>query len=137
MPNICRNNFKFVANKETIDKIEKSNFSFSYFFPLPENASTNWYIDNTYTDKDAFEINLNREDDDIIYITCSTAWTVPINFLKNLIKLFPDLYIFNQYCIEFTDCGIVILYFNDNMIKEKQFTWIDPICKEYIKGVYD
>ena len=39
MPNECFNSFKFVGKKETLDEIEKSQFSFSYFFPAPEKCN--------------------------------------------------------------------------------------------------
>lgn len=137
MPNTCYNNFKFVGNRETIDELIKSNFSFSYFFPPPVNASYQWYEENWCAVNEAGDVELNRTAIDVLYITCKTKWTVPINFLKNLIKKFPDLYIFNQYNIMFTDCGIIILYIYNNEIVEKEFTWFDPMCKEYIAGVYE
>jgi hypothetical protein len=137
MPNECLNNFKLVGKKETLDEIVKSEFSFSYFLPSPENASTDWYSENWSTNKESFDVKFERTSEDTLYISCKTAWTVPINFLKNLIKKFPELYVFNQYCIELTDCGIVILYMFENEIKEKEFKWFDPVCMDYIKGVHD
>jgi hypothetical protein len=47
------------------------------------------------------------------------------------------IYVFNQYCIEFTDCGIIILYMFENEIKEKEFKLFDPVCMDYVKGVHD
>jgi hypothetical protein len=137
MPNECLNNFKLVGKKETLDEIVKSEFSFSYFLPSPENASIDWYAENWSTNKESFDVKFERTSEDTLYISCITAWSVPINFLKNLIKKFPELYVFNQYCIEFTDCGIVILYMFENEIKEKEFKWFDPVGMDYVKGVYN
>jgi hypothetical protein len=137
MPNECYNSLKLIGNKETIDEIVKSNFSFSYFFPPPENATQEWFTNNWCADREAGYIELDRTNDDTLYIRCKTAWTVPIEFLKNLIRKFPELYIFNQYCIEFTDCGIVILYMYKGELNEKEFKWFDPIGQDYVKGVYD
>ena len=137
MPNICHNKLKIVGNKESIDEIIKSNFSFSYFIPPPLNSTTDWYVENWCADREAFNIEFNRDEDDVLYIICKTAYTVPITFLKKLIEIYPDLYIFNQYRIEFTDCGIVILYFYNDEVIIKEFTWFDPPCKDYIKGLYE
>ena len=137
MPNECLNSFKLVGKKETLDEIVKSEFSFSYFLPSPENATTDWYAENWSTNKESFDVKFERTSEDTLHVSCMTAWFAPINFLKNLIKKFPELYVFNQYCIEFTDCGIVILYMFENEIKEKEFKWFDPVCMDYVKGVYD
>ena len=47
------------------------------------------------------------------------------------------MYIFNEYSIEYTDCGILILYMINNEIKEKEFKWFDPPNLDYVKGVHD
>ena len=137
MPNECLNNFKLVGKKETLDEIMKSEFSFSYFLPSPENATTDWFAENWSTNKESFDVKFERTNEDTLHVSCMTAWFAPTNFLKNLIKRFPELYVFNQYCIEFTDCGIIILYMFENEIKEKEFKWFDPVGMDYVKGVHD
>ena len=61
MPNICHNKLKIVGNKESIDEIIKSNFSFSYFIPPPLNSTTDWYAKNWCADREAFNIEFNRD----------------------------------------------------------------------------
>jgi len=137
MPNDCFNSIKLVGSKETLDEIEKSKFSFKYFIPPPEDATQDWFIDNWCADREARVDSMTRECDDTLYVVCNTAWTVPIGFLKKLIEKFPELYIFNQYSIEYTDCGIVILYMKDCKIMEREFRWFDPAGLDYVKGVRD
>ena len=135
MPNVCHNSIKLVATKETIDEIEKNNFSFKYFVPPPENATQDWYIENWCADREAKIDQITRSGDDTLYITCDTAWTVPIAFLRKLVEKFPELYIFNQYSIEYTDCGIVIMYMDNDKITEREFRWLDPATLDYVKAV--
>ena len=137
MPNECRNNFKFVAKKETLDLIVKHKFSFRYFVRPPVNATDEWFDENWTTYKKAFDVKFDRMNDETLYVNCWTAWTVPINFLINLIKKFPDLYIFNEFSIELTKCGIVILCMCEGEIKQKEFRWFDPVIMDYKKGLED
>lgn len=137
MPNECLNTLKLVATKETLDEIEKSNFSFSYFFPAPENAPREWFIENWCANREAKDIEFERKDDQSLYVKYTTTYTLPITFLKKLVVKFPELYIFNQYAIEYTDNGIVILYMDNDEVKEKEFKWFDPPNLDYVKGVRD
>jgi hypothetical protein len=47
---------------------------------------TDWYAENWSTNKESFDVKFERTSEDTLYISCMTAWSVPINFLKNLIK---------------------------------------------------
>jgi hypothetical protein len=131
----CHNNFKFIGKSDSIDELVKSNFSFSYFVPPPENAKYKWYEENWGTMYEANEIKLHKTNYDCLYIKCQTRWEMPLNFLKKLIEKFPDLYIFNRYSIALTDCGIYIQYMHDNKLVEKEFKWFDPFCIENIKNL--
>ena len=137
MPNECINNVKLVATKQTLDEIEKSKFSFNYFIPAPENATREWLTENWCADREAKDIELEREDEETLYVKYTTTYTLPITFLKKLVEKFPELYIFNQYAIEYTDNGIVILYMDNDEVKEKEFKWFDPPNLDYVKGVRD
>ena len=137
MPNICLNNLKLVASQQTLDEIEKSNFSFNHFFPAPIDCTKDWFIENWCASSEAKNIELERTDDETLLIKCTTSYTVPITFLHKLVEKFPELYIFNQYSIEYTDCGIFILYMINGEVKEKEFKWFDPPNLNYVKGVND
>jgi hypothetical protein len=135
MPNECICNIKIVGSKEVINEIYKSNFVFSYFFPVPNQATDEWYMKNWGVTREAYNVTLDKSNNESLYISCTTSWTLPISFLKNLINKYPELYIFIEYSVEFTDCGIFILYYHSNQLVTRQFKWFDPINKDYIKGV--
>jgi len=135
MPNECICNIKIIGSKEIITEIYNSNFLFSYFFPAPNQATDEWYMKNWGVTREAYNVTLDKSNDESLYISCTTSWTLPISFLKNLINKYPELYIFIEYSVEFTDCGIFILYYHSNQLVTRQFKWFDPINKDYIKGV--
>jgi hypothetical protein len=135
MPNECICNIKIVGSKEIITEIYNSNFVFSYFFPVPNQATDEWYMKNWGVTREAYNVTLDKSNNESLYISCTTSWTLPISFLKNLINKYPELYIFIEYSVEFTDCGIFILYYHSNQLVTRQFKWFDPINKDYIKGV--
>jgi hypothetical protein len=135
MPNECHSNIKIVGPKEIINEIYKSHFFFSYFFPQPNQPTTDWYMKNWGVHQEACNVKIDKNNDESLFISCTTAWTVPINFLKNLVNKYPELYIFIEYSVEYSDCGIFILYYHENQLVTRQFNWFDPINNNYIKGV--
>jgi len=124
MSNEYYNTIKLIATKKIIDEIVKSNLSFNYFFPAPENALIEWYIENWGTDKEAYNINIMC-DDNILYINCITVNSTPTNFLKKLVEKYPELYVVNKYSVtlDTTKYGLIILYMNNTELKEQKFIW--------------
>ena len=124
MSNEYYNTIKLIATKKIIDEIVKSNLSFNYFFPAPENAPIEWYIENWSTDKEAYNINIMC-DDNILYINCITVNSTPTNFLKKLVEKYPELYVVNKYSVtlDTTEYGLIILYMNNTELKEQKFIW--------------
>ena len=124
MSNEYYNTIKLIATKKIIDEIVKSNLSFNYYFPAPENAPVEWYIENWGTDKEAYNINIMC-DDNILYINCITMNGAPTIFFKKLVEKYPELYVVNKYSVtlDTTEYGLIILYMNNTELKEQKFIW--------------
>jgi hypothetical protein len=124
MSNEYYNTIKLIATKKIIDEIVKSNLSFNYFFPAPENAPIEWYVENWGTDKEAYNTNIII-DDNILYINCITINGAPINFFKKLVEKYPELYVVNKYSVSLhnTEYGLITLFMNNNELNEKKFIW--------------
>jgi hypothetical protein len=124
MTNEYYNTIKLIATKKIIDEIVKSNLSFNYFFPAPENAPIEWYVENWGTDKEAYNTNIII-DDNILYINCITINGAPINFFKKLVEKYPELYVVNKYSVSLhnTEYGLITLFMNNNELNEKKFIW--------------
>jgi hypothetical protein len=138
MPNWCSNNFKLVGNKESLDEIENNNFSFAYFIPPPHDATHEWYIENWCADRECKGLEMVRAGEDTLFVMCNTAWTPPFMFMRRLVEIFPDLYIFNQFVVEpDMNCGIIMMYIHDGQVRKKEFRWYDPVGKEGLQFVHE
>ncbi len=125
MPNWCSNSIEISGDREEIDKIltnaktEKSNFSLSQLFPIPESNKENWYdwcVENWSTKWDLSSVDIDDQDD-VIYVNCQTAWGPPIGAFDKISKDYPNL----SFTITYDEQGINIFgiaEFQDGMISD-------------------
>ena len=112
MPNWCWNHLEVSGDeiqlREFVEKstinIEENN-EFSFEGTLPRGDRKDWYewsLENWGTKWDACEAHVDHNDIDYFAVTFDTAWGPPINWLKNIIKDFPDL----QFALEYEEPGM-------------------------------
>ena len=141
MPNWVTNTVKIVGSEEAIDNLEEHKLSFNHFVPRPESEEENWYEWNcenwgTKWDVDEDEVSIDRMSEEVINFDFLTAWSPPINFLKNLAKLYEKIYIECNYIEESMGFkGFVIITKNNNQINVKEFTWSPPCTVESIEDI--
>jgi hypothetical protein len=112
MPNWCSNSIKIAGDREEIDKIlnkaktEKSDFSLSQLFPIPELNKKNWYdwcVENWGTKWDLSSVDIDDQDD-VVFVNCQTAWGSPLEAFHKISKDYPNL----SFTITYDEQGINI-----------------------------
>lgn len=101
MPNYCQNKATFThADKNKVDALfnefkklntDEKGRPFELLYPLPESAANNWYewrIENWGTKWDAIDVGccLDREDDNTMTVSFSTAWSPPVGVYAQMEK---------------------------------------------------
>ena len=106
MPNWCWNHLEVSGDEKQLHEfVEKSinaheETEFSFEGTLPRGDRKDWYewsIANWGTKWDACEPNINHNDEIYFAVTFESAWNPPIEWIKNIIKDFPDLHFVLEY----------------------------------------
>jgi hypothetical protein len=111
MPNWCDNRLEiFAENKEGADQLkrfieqaakdvpeqDKSPLHFVNFVPYPNGEwNYDWCVNNWGTKWDVSEVDLDQDteydDHGFVYYCFQTAWAPPVEWLKKVAKMFPEL----------------------------------------------
>ena len=120
MPNWCWNHLEVTGEEKQLhefvekslvkdqhslieSRLEHDNFSFEG--TLPRGDRKDWYewsIANWGTKWDACEPHINHNDKDYFSVNFESAWSPPIEWVKNIIGLFPDL----TFTLEYEEPGM-------------------------------
>jgi hypothetical protein len=147
MPNVCHNTL--VVFGEPVDIIEKTNadFSetydclFSKFFPAPENASEDWYMEMWGTERDGwFTEDWTKDNGENTLTLCfDSAWVPGTQFVFNLSKLYDSvLFRIDYYIYESVIAGFSV--FKAGKVIEEHI-WRgedtdDLVANEYGKNIF-
>jgi hypothetical protein len=111
MPNWCWNHLTVTGDKKELQQfVEKSTNAhedkeFSFEGTLPRGDRKDWYdwsIGNWGTKWDACEPHIENNDKEYFAVTFDSAWSPPIEWLKNIVHMFPKLY----FTLEYDECGM-------------------------------
>lgn len=153
MPNWCNNSIRIMGNpntiriiKETIERCQNGKGDdetrlFKNLVGYPEHLTgkeinDNWYhlhIDwfGTKWDVDTQSIDFNMEDREISFWV-ETAWSPPIEFLKNLVLQYENIEAYIFYSEGGCDfCGETNIYKNP-----EGSLMVDDNCYDYFQGLY-
>ena len=111
MPNWCWNHLTVTGDeKELQEFVEKSTNAlkewpenpteFSFEGTLPRGDRKDWYdwsIGNWGTKWDACYPHIEKDDEECFAVTFDSAWSPPIEWLENIVHMFPKLYFTLEY----------------------------------------
>jgi hypothetical protein len=131
MPNWCWNMLEVAGDEKQLQEfVEKSLVSpekneihdatgFTFEGTLPRGDRKDWYewsISNWGTKWDACEPYINHNDKDYFSVNFESAWAPPIDWIKNIMKDFPDL----SFILEYEEPG---MGFGGRLTAEYEVIW--------------
>ena len=129
MPNSCGNTVTIVGHEEDLDLFAEKQLAFSFFYPAPENADSNWCNEHWGTKWDPYHITIERNGPNGIEFNFSTAWAPPIPFFKHLLTQYPRCWMKLTYGEPMMMVsGIWIGYMKNGTMKERMLDWIEPMA---------
>lgn len=137
MPNHCFNTLTITSNEiENVKKFYSENLnveeefchlSFNKSIPIPEDEKSNWYnwnCENWGTKWDAYEIEINDNDNSIEYYF-QTAWSPPTPWLDTVAKKYTNIEFRLEYNEPGCDFGGIITYNNGELTQDDQYNISD------------
>jgi hypothetical protein len=133
MPNHCCNVLIVTSPNNIIEQIRNfyvDNFkdkslhlSFEKNVPIPEDKKEDWYnwnCQNWGTKWDAYDIDIDDNDDNFTYYF-NTAWSPPLAWLEKIAAKYPNLELNLEYNEPGCDFGGVINYKNGEVIQDESY----------------
>lgn len=133
MPNNCCNVLIVTSPNNIIEQIRNfyvDNFkdkslhlSFEKNVPIPEDKKEDWYnwnCQNWGTKWDAYDIDIDDNDDNFTYYF-NTAWSPPLAWLEKIAAKYPNLELNLEYNEPGCDFGGVINYKNGEVIQDESY----------------
>ena len=135
MPNWCNNTLTIQGEEKDVEKFAKKLHKIrnennkvedllKTFVSMPKKSNPddwyNWNCDNWGTKWDACESYINHNDIDFFSVTFDTAWSPPIEWIKYIMKDFPDL----RFSLEYDEPGCA---FGGNLQAQYKLIWEDNI----------
>lgn len=139
MPNHCWNTLKIIGPAEDIAAFAQHQLRFSHFFPIPPLAvdSHIWCAEHWGTKWEHWEYEVAHQDDYVIEMQFTTAWSPPLRFLEYLIQQHTRCWYKLTWSTEASEAGLWVAH-NDphNGITVTETHWCEPEPYPAVDGTF-